>query len=820
MVSGKTDEAGPVGLSGGPGASGDLVGRDPDVGHLVELIRSGARIVNVCGPAGVGKSALVAVAVNAISASFDEVRFADLAGAGTAGGWPAALERSLGLPAGGEDGSAALRIVLAGRTLLVLDHAEAVVSQPQLEELIAECPRLQVVVITVAWFGSEDHLVVEPLGREDAQRLFVTRAAQTVLRFVPDEDTAPYVEQICEALEGLPLALELAAARLPALSLPLLARELTERRALSVLSGPASGRVGRIGVRECLERSCAHLNASGVGLFAVSGIFEGSFSLEALIEVAGGVGTGEVFDELARLVDLRLLEQVPDDEDGVRYRLPGLVRELARHRLQAAGWFEQTGERHARFFASVARRAAEDILDALDEQGLAVLRLESGQLWAALDWLHIRRPVEALRLAADLAYLADRVGKQERCRAVVDGLLRECLAGTQAADSGAGAWVEPAAHRDALLAAGTLGLRSRSTVADTELARERLVQGTALARRLGEPLPLLWSLSQVTLAFPITGEVEPARLAAKEGIELARAVGHARWRGRFEIWLGMIGHASGESVEAARWGQLGLRRVLRSGDPRGVIAAGLLLHQLPAEAGVDRTGLPSLGELTAMAERLGDVTIRTHLYAQLAAAALAAGDLPGSARWVLARLGLVVRSTAWHGPGYVLMQAAMIACLRGDDEVAARLHGPVSPMLDVLYGGLPPPYAARYRACIAAARERAGLEVFDALVADSSPQSWDEALIVAKPYLLSVAEPAAPTKTAAEPGPTRELTPRERLVLAHLVAGRRNKEIAALLRITPKTVMHHSVAIYRKLGVRGRAEAAVLALREGLVSTD
>jgi DNA-binding CsgD family transcriptional regulator len=282
----------------------------------------------------------------------------------------------------------------------------------------------------------------------------------------------------------------------------------------------------------------------------------------------------------------------------------------------------------------------------------------------------------------------------------------------------------------------------------------------------------------------------------------------------------MLYHASGESGEAVRWGQLGLRRALRAGDPRGVIAAGLLLHPLPPEAGVDRTGLPSLAELTAMAERLGDVTIRTHLYAQLAAAAIARGDLSGSARWVLARMGLVVRSAAWHGPGYVLMQAAMIACLRGDDEVAARLHGPVSPMLDVLYGGLPPAYAARYRASIAAARERVGAEEFEALVADTSPQSWDEALTVAKPYLLSVAEPKAPLNAPAESHSARELTPRERLVLAHLVAGRRNKEIAALLTITPKTVMHHSVAIYRKLGVRGRAEAAVLALREGLVPQD
>jgi DNA-binding CsgD family transcriptional regulator len=369
------------------------------------------------------------------------------------------------------------------------------------------------------------------------------------------------------------------------------------------------------------------------------------------------------------------------------------------------------------------------------------------------------------------------------------------------------------------LSAGTLGLRSKSTVADTELARERLAEATALARGLGEPLPLLRALSQVTLALPITGELEPARLAAKEGLELARAIGHARWRGRFETWLGMVCHASGEMVEGARWGQLGLRRALRAGDPRGVIAAGLLLHPLPPEAGVDRAALPSLDELTAMARRLGDVTIQTHLYAQLAAAALATGDHGGSARWVLARLELVVRSGAWHGPGYVLMQSAMIACLRGDDQFAARLHGPVSPMLDVLQGGLPPPYAARYRACIAAARKRVGTEMFEALVADASPQPWHEALAVAKRYLLSVAEPRPLTSQPvhAHPDPTRELTAREQQVLAHLVAGRRNKEIAALLAITPKTVMHHSVAIYRKLGVRGRAEAAVLAVREGLV---
>jgi predicted ATPase/DNA-binding CsgD family transcriptional regulator len=751
----------------------------------------------------VGKSSLVRAAVEELAGDFEYVHVIGLAGSEASEGWPAVLARALGLPPEAGDQSGALYVVLSGRTLLVLDDAEAAVSLSQLGELVAWCRQLQVVVVTVARLGPLDHLVVEPLGREDAERLFVERAVATVPDFRVDEQTAPFVGRVCEALEGLPLAIELAAARLPALSLALLAREVSEQRALSLLSGADADRVG---VRACLEASCEHMGQSGARLFALTGIFEDSFSLEALIAVGGGVATGEVFDDLTRLVDLRLLEQTPDETDGVRYRTPGLVRELARQRLGESGRSEEVGGRHAGYYAGLARSAARDLADARDEGALPLLRRESLQLWAALEWLQRRRPAEALRLAADLAHLADRVGEQDRCASSLEVLLDQV-----------GDGVDAAVRRDALLAAATLGLRSKAAVADAELAGERLAEATALARRLGEPLALLRALSQSVLALPVTRDAEQARLAAKEGTELARTLGHARWRARFETWTGMIAHVSNDMEEAARWGQQGLRRALQAGDPPGIISAGLLLHPMPPEVGVDRSQLPSLQELAAMAERLGDVALRSHLYGQLAAAALGSGDLPGSARWVLRRLDLVVRSAAWHGSGYLVMQTVMIAALRSDDEIAARLHGSLAPMLDVLNGGLPPPYAASYQAGVAAVRTRLGTDTFDRLAADGSPVPWEQVLAQAKPYLLSVAGPDQAPSVDIKPKSAPELTARELLVLAHLVAGRRNKEIATLLGITPKTVMHHSVAIYRKLGVRSRAEAAVRALREQLV---
>lgn len=784
----------------GPQAA--TIGRDHELTRLTGLLGSTTRLINVSGPIGSGRKALVRAALRALRGAYDDVHEVRLAGGQGAGDWLRELARSVGAAVDTDD-EASLRVALAGRVLLMVDDAGGTVSLADLRRLTEWCPDLQLVVVTIAALPVDDRVELLPLARADAVQLFAARAVEIDPSFRLDDDTAPYVERICAAVDGLPLALQVAAARLSALPLPFLAREIDERRALAVLSHADPE---RIGVRDCLELTCTHLTPSAAALFDMTGVFAGPFGLAALVDIAGRGATAALYDDLSQLVELRLLERVAGSDGEALYRLRPLVRELAEHRLTESGRLDEAARRHGEHYSAVARHAAAQLADGDDGTALAEIARAADEPWAALERLERRDPVAALRLAADLAPFADQGTHHERCRATVEGLLGEV-----------GDAVDAETRCDAVLADVSLSLMSRAGAAVTEVIVERLAQARALARTLDQPLPLLRALSLSVLAGFLTGAADEAYSAAEEGIEASTRLGHARWLARFEAWSAMAHIMAGRPQSAARLGEQALQRALRVEDDRAVVVAGLLLHQMPPEAVRERAQLPSLEALLKMAERLQDLQTQSHLLARLAGEALEAGETATAARWVLRRLELVVLSGAWNAAGFVLMQTVRLAVLRRDDEIAAQLHGAVAPMLAVLSGLMGPAAVASYEAGVAASRKRLGSERFDLVAADRGARPWDQALALAKPYLLGLAGPARRPGRRADVPADFGLTPRELQVLGRIALGHRNKEIAAELEITAKSVMHHSVAIYRKLGVRGRSEAAVVAVREGLV---
>jgi DNA-binding NarL/FixJ family response regulator len=166
----------------------------------------------------------------------------------------------------------------------------------------------------------------------------------------------------------------------------------------------------------------------------------------------------------------------------------------------------------------------------------------------------------------------------------------------------------------------------------------------------------------------------------------------------------------------------------------------------------------------------------------------------------------------------------MIASRRGDDDVAARLHGSLTPLMTEVLVGLSAKPAAAYQERVAAARERLGPEAFDRLATEGSLLRPSESVAVAAAYVggLDAAEPPKPAAakppplTGVDPWPT-PLTPRELEILRELTTGATNRQIGSRLGLTPKTVMHHSVSIYSKLGVRSRTEATAWALRQRML---
>jgi DNA-binding CsgD family transcriptional regulator/predicted ATPase len=782
-----------------------VLGRDEELQALLRLLEPGGpAVINVTGARGMGKSALVRAALDVAAPRFADVQTLDLTGETTATAlsglrrhlsrMPIVLHR--GAPeAAGE------------RTLLYLDRADLLArAGGELNELASSHGALVVVLESVQQVRAADcHLLlVGPLSTAAAIEHFRRTAESAGLRLAEDRASTAYIQRICTAVEGNPLAIELAAARLAFMPLSSLATRLeAPGRALSVLTSPASE--GTTALRTALEDSHRATSEDAQLLLDLLSVFSGSFSLEAIEAVCAGE-VPACFDALGELLDLRLVELDPTVGEG-RYRLSRLVRDFAFERLRTSSREAAARGRHAAHHAGVARRAACAFDDADEEEARAILGDDYAEALAALGWLTQADPVTALRLAADLGWEGHRRGGGTVLVSALEHLT------SHVADAGA-----RAARRDALLWLAQLASWSPVVGDQAELIGRRLAEGLTLAHELGEPLPLLRGLRTQLLAVTAHGDVRSAVAACAEGIEVASALGHARWLGRFEISSSAMYGVLQQFEVAAPLAASGLARATRSGDRRGIALGSLALHVMPPDYVPDRASLPPLESVLEIFQELGDLQNEVHTLATLAHQAIERGDPRTAATWVLARRDRLGKTDLLNGLTVSVMLAVRISRLRGDHALSARLHGSVAAHMEPLLAIMSPTDVERYRAGLEASRAELGPETFDEQVASGRLLDRDETAVELVRYLRDVVdEEAAPVVRAGPSAASAALTAREEQVLALLGRGLRNKEIAAELGITPKSVMHHTVSIYRRLGVRSRTEAVTTATRAGLL---
>jgi DNA-binding CsgD family transcriptional regulator len=208
------------------------------------------------------------------------------------------------------------------------------------------------------------------------------------------------------------------------------------------------------------------------------------------------------------------------------------------------------------------------------------------------------------------------------------------------------------------------------------------------------------------------------------------------------------------------------------------------------------------------------------LYTAVGWEALDAARTADAARWLAAGLDIARDLDFRLVAGLGMLGAQTVASLAGEWTTAARLHGAASSQGPTLRRSIPPKHRTVWQQSIVAARDALGDTAFEAGVEDGATLSWDasleEAMTVCRTQLDVSVEPR-PAPARADRSIEMELTARELDVLRLIAAGGTNKDVAAALGIRAKTVMHHSVAIYRKLGVRGRAEATACAYRNSLI---
>ena len=492
-----------------------LVGRERDVANVSALLRRDmVRLATLHGPGGIGKTRVAIAVASQIAASFpDGVYYVSLTDARDADLLHSRIAQAVGLRRGSVGSRDALCDQLRDRdALLVLDNFEQLVEHAgEVTSLLTDCPRLKALVtsqVLLRVYGEHEY-AIEPLPRSDAMQLFVDRAVAARSDFRLDDENRSAVAEICDRVDGVPLAVELAAARVRTTSAQALLPKL--RQALDVLTGgardvPARQRTMRAAIAWCHDM----LDDSERAFFRRLAVFSGGANPAAVAAVCLGRpdGTDGADETLQSFVDRSLVRQYLDLSGGARYRMLRPIEAFAAEALVAADEGERTRDAHAAYYARLAAEHDGRVRQG-DEAALDTLEAEQDNLLSALDHLAAGHSiVEALGMAVSLwrfwdarSYAREGI---ERLRAILDA---------RALD------VPVKLRLSGLYAAGVLA----DSIGDYALGRRLFEEHVALTESLGEPRAASVARNNLAVLLVRQGDVDASLVHFQAAVDAVRA---------------------------------------------------------------------------------------------------------------------------------------------------------------------------------------------------------------------------------------------------------------------------------------------------------
>jgi predicted ATPase/DNA-binding CsgD family transcriptional regulator len=764
-----------------PAETTGFVGREAELARLSALLGQ-ARLITVTGPGGIGKSRLALRAAAAAAPAFaDGVCLVELAALREPGLLVHAVAHALGLPAAGLE--AVLALLRDKHALLILDTCEHLIDACAMfaEAVIAGAPRVTLLATSREPLDliGENACPVGPLpvtGQQDggagagpggsAVDLFIQRASAAVPGFTVTAADLPGVIRLCRQLDGIPLAIELAAVRLRALSLAELNRRIDQRLAL-LTSGQGRGGRHRT-LRDAISWSHELCTPGERSLWARLSVFAGPFTMSAAEEVcADGPGDDRVMPTLIRLVDKSVLVRVDSPAAGghpTRYLMLGAIREFGAEKLADTSAADRTRNRFVARYLAMARHLRDHFADDGQPARLRELRGEHANLRVALEYAlgdpesesdRARRPGPASRVA-DGIELAIALSAYWRAR----GLPREGAywlgRAAERAPEGSAVQVRAALERGLLLtmqgdAAGALA----DAAAAVALGDERLAARGYQVR---------------AAALCAAGQFEAAAEAAAEAGRRLAALDDQPGLADLDLRLASLALLNEDIDGALESVERGLGRLDGSRE-RWLHASLYLLAALTLYlAGRDTEAAWTSSRALQVKHEIGDM-LGTAFALEVLGWLAARGDGPQRAAWLLGGA-----EPLWERAGGGVAAAGPFARLHADA---------VSRCTDALGG--------RRFADLSARGARLPLEALIAFALNDG----------AAPAPAAPA-PAAPAGGGAAGRPPSQLTAREQEIASLVAAGLSNRQIAERLFISRRTVDAHLEHIFGKLGITSR----------------
>jgi predicted ATPase len=670
-----------------------LIGRDEELRAVKALLlQDEVRLVTLSGPGGTGKTRLgLAVGVELEDAFADGVHLVSLVSTRDARLVASALAQALGIAESAQRPLVeSLKEQLRDKEmLLLLDNFEQVVTaSPLIAELLTSCPKLKMLITSreLLHLGGEHVFFVPPLAvpegappletlpRYAAVQLFIERAKAVKPNFALTQENAQAIAHICERLDGLPLAIELAAARIKLFSPQAMLARMGDRFLLA--SGARDLPPRQRTLHDTIGWSYELLSEEEKRLFGRLSVFIGGRTLEAVEAVCNQEGELDVVEGLTSLIDKNLLRQ-GEGRTEPRFVMLQTIHDYARERLEESDEAPAVRRAHGEYYLALAEEAEPQLTGAGQAAWLERLEEEHGNLRAALSWAQEAVQGEmALRLAGALWWFWYVRGYLSEARAWLAGALSQ----TETAE-------RTAARAKVLEGAGVLAWAQGDNASARSLHEESL----AINRGLGDKRGIALSLNNLGLVAHDQGDYASARSLLEESLALRQEIGERPGIAQSLHNLGLVAHDQGDYASA-----------------RSLYEESLVLRQ---EIG-ERPGIAqSLNGLGMVVLDEGDEALARSLFEESLALFRELGD----------RRGLASSLEAF----------AALRAAAGMMTQAAHLWGAAEALREAIRLPRPPGDRSRYERYVTAARRKLGEAGFSAAWAEGRAMTLEEAVALA-----------------------------------------------------------------------------------------